>query len=211
MDAAVVLVEAYLRLNGYFTVAEYPVLEATRRAGVRTVTDLDILAVRFPRGAGPAAMRRRARNAAPLNGPDPALRTDPTRVDMLVGEVKRGPAQLNAATHDPLVLEAMLARYGCCGPADVPGVVQALLRTGRTVTPCGHVVRLVAFGLAGDCAVPGAHAVVDLARVVDFLERRLRSEWEVLRHAQFGETALGILATIERARHGRAVAPPPGA
>ena len=32
MDNAVALVQAYLRVNGYFTVAEYPVLEATREA-----------------------------------------------------------------------------------------------------------------------------------------------------------------------------------
>lgn len=51
MDTAVALVQAYLHVNGYFTIAEYPVLEALRADQVRTVTDLDILAYRFP-GAG---------------------------------------------------------------------------------------------------------------------------------------------------------------
>jgi uncharacterized membrane protein YedE/YeeE len=51
MDTAVALVEAYLNVNGYFTVAEYPVLEASRHGGVRAATDLDVLAFRFP-GAG---------------------------------------------------------------------------------------------------------------------------------------------------------------
>jgi hypothetical protein len=51
MDQAVALVEAYLRVNGYFTVSEYPVVEARRYGGFRTATDLDILAFRFP-GAG---------------------------------------------------------------------------------------------------------------------------------------------------------------
>jgi hypothetical protein len=41
-----------LRVNGYFTVTEYPVLEAARQEGFRTATDLDVLAFRFPR-AGP--------------------------------------------------------------------------------------------------------------------------------------------------------------
>ena len=48
MDNAVALVQAYLRLNGYFTVSEYPVV-ATRSGGeYRTATDLDVLAFRFP-------------------------------------------------------------------------------------------------------------------------------------------------------------------
>jgi hypothetical protein len=44
MDTAVALVQAYLHLNGYFTVVEFPVLEAMRAAPARTVTDLDIRA-----------------------------------------------------------------------------------------------------------------------------------------------------------------------
>ena len=52
MDTAVGLVQAYLRVNGYFTVAEYPVLDATGPGGPRTITDLDILAVRLHRAPG---------------------------------------------------------------------------------------------------------------------------------------------------------------
>ena len=51
MDKAVAPVQAYLRVNGYFTVAEYPVVEAMRNGGYREATDLDILAFRFS-GAG---------------------------------------------------------------------------------------------------------------------------------------------------------------
>ena len=48
MDTAVALVQAYLNVNGYFTVVEYPVLEAYRGGHARSVTDLDVLAFRFP-------------------------------------------------------------------------------------------------------------------------------------------------------------------
>ena len=65
MDTAVGLVQAYLRVNGYFTVAEYPVLDATGPAGPRTITDLDILAVRLHRAPGASGAAD-----APL---DPAL------------------------------------------------------------------------------------------------------------------------------------------
>lgn len=41
MDHAVALVETYLRVNGYLTVTEYPVVEAMKHVGFRTATDLD--------------------------------------------------------------------------------------------------------------------------------------------------------------------------
>ncbi len=50
MDTAVSLVNAYLHLNGYFTVTEYQVTE-THRRGARARTDIDVLGVRFA-GAG---------------------------------------------------------------------------------------------------------------------------------------------------------------
>ena len=50
MDHAVALVQAYLQLNGYFTSAEYPIIAGTARSGFRTITDIDILAFRFPSG-----------------------------------------------------------------------------------------------------------------------------------------------------------------
>lgn len=49
MDTSVALVQSYLHVNGYFTVAEYPVQEAQRAGTPRTVTDVDVLAFRFPR------------------------------------------------------------------------------------------------------------------------------------------------------------------
>ena len=49
MDTTVALVQSYLHVNGYFTVVEYPVLETRRGGPPRTLTDLDVLAFRFPR------------------------------------------------------------------------------------------------------------------------------------------------------------------
>ena len=56
MDTAVALVQAYLNANGYFTVVEYPVVEALRNQPARSVTDLDVLAFRFA-GAGHEIIR----------------------------------------------------------------------------------------------------------------------------------------------------------
>lgn len=92
MDTAVALVQCYLNVNGYFTVAEYPVLEASRRGPVRAVTDLDILGFRFP-GAGHEIIRNQ--HHLPLAGaqflPDRLLGCPGDRPDMIVGEVKEGP------------------------------------------------------------------------------------------------------------------------
>lgn len=173
MDAAVALVQAYLHVNGYFTVTEYPVLEGLKN--VRTVTDLDILAYRLAGAATPVAdglhgdvssagalARHRGRGVADLpgglgssqdtpsaawgSGPDPALHAPIDGPDMIVGEVKEGRARLNPALRDPRVLAAALARFGCCDVTDAAALTRRLLATGQVRTPAGHMVRIVAFG-----------------------------------------------------------------
>ena len=147
MDTSVALVQAYLHVNGYFTVAEYPVLEAFRGEHARSVTDLDILAFRFA-GAGHEVIRGRGRR--PLAGralaPDPILGCPADRPDMIVGEVKEGAARLNAAMRDPVVLEVALSRFGCCPAEHAPTLTRQLLARGHATTPAGHSIRMVAFG-----------------------------------------------------------------
>lgn len=201
MDNAVALVQAYLRVNGYFTVSEYPVLEARRSEGYRTATDLDVLAVRFP-GAGmlvPARKRGRDEEHAVV---DPALGVPSERADMLVGEVKEGHAVLNAAATDPAVLRAALVRFGCCPRRDAPDVVERLLHEGRAMLPAGHHVRLVAFGslVEGDNGAPFLR--IALGQVVHFLQRYLRDHWEVLRQAESKDPAFGFLMMMEKAIRG---------
>lgn len=147
MDTAVGLVQAYLRVNGYFTVAEYPVLDATGPGGPRTITDLDILAVRLHRAPGASGTVD-----APL---DPALGAG-GGADMIVGEVKEGRPHPNPAMRDPAVLEAAFTRFGCCAPTDAARLVAELLETGRTVAPEGRTIRTVVFG--NPTSPPGAGA-----------------------------------------------------
>ena len=132
MDAAVGIVEAYLRVNGYFTVTEYPVLEAVRDGGFRTATGLDILAFRFP---GPGRLMGFEESGRSSNAEgrrfavDAHLGGKPDEADMLIGEVKEGHAELNAVARDPAVLRAALTRFGCCRPQEVSAVVHTLLQT----------------------------------------------------------------------------------
>jgi len=199
MDTSVALVQAYLHVNGYFTVAEYPVLEAYRGDHARSVTDLDILAFRFA-GAGHDVIRGRGRR--PLGGrafvPDPILLCPADRPDMIVGEVKEGAARFNPAMRDPVVLEVALARFGCCPAEHVRDLTRQLLTRGHVVTPAGHAVRMVAFGDIPDGGQQGAWTTVPMRHVVLFLRSHLREHWDVLRHAQIRDPALGVLALLEK-------------
>ena len=201
MDDSVALVQAYLRINGYFTVTEYPVLEIMGNAA-RSACEIDVLALRFP-DAAPALTGTGAGAARLWRAIDPALGAPHDAVDMIVGEVKEGRARMNPAMRDPDVLTAVLTRFGCCGGAHVEDVVRALLRRGHGTTPSGHRVRLVCFGstveppssVHTDLAIPLAH-------ILGFLRRYLREHWHVLRHAQFRDPAFGFLMTLEKAERG---------
>ena len=201
MDTSVALVQAYLHVNGYFTVAEYPVFEASRGDHARTVTDLDILAFRFA-GAGHELVqgRRHRVAAAHIFTTDPVLGCPTDRPDMIVGEVKEGPARLNAAMRNPAVLEVALARFGCCSIDHTETATQELLARGHVITPGGHAIRVVAFGdaLGGDRR--GNWKTIPMGHIVAFLQQYLREHWSVLRHAPIKDPALGVLALIEKWR-----------
>ena len=92
MDTAVGVVKAYLELCGYLVLAELPVREA-EGGGYRDVTDLNIVAVRFPHP--PVGLSRHV--TSPLEvflGVDPALQVCAEGADVIVGEVKEGHARL---------------------------------------------------------------------------------------------------------------------
>ena len=199
MDTAVALVQAYLHINGYFTVAEYPVFEAYRGDQAKAVTDLDILAVRFA-GAGHDLVRRHRRHTSTeeVFVADPVLGALDDRTDMIVGEVKEGAARFNPAMRDPVVLAVALKRFGCCGAGDSRGLIQELLDRGQVIGPSGHNIRMVAFGDAPEGNLPGAWTTVPMRHVVIFLQQYLRQHWEVFRHAPIKDTALGVLTLIEK-------------
>src|SRR5207248_2762426 len=92
MDHAVSLVQAYLQLNGYFTSAEYPIIAAAGRDGFRTLTDIDVLAFRFPAGLPSPSphSRKRTPRALDMSDVDPGLGVPPDSIDMVIGEVKEG-------------------------------------------------------------------------------------------------------------------------
>lgn len=205
MDHAVALVETYLRVNGYFTVTEYPVVEATRSSGYRTATDVDVLAFRFPdshrvvprAGAGTGKVPRAEEFSS-----DPELGGAGEQGDMIIGEVKEGRAELNQAATDPAVLQAVMTRFGCCDARHAPVVVQELLRNGRAQTHCRHQVRLVAFGSQIVRTGKRKYKVMSLDHVLRFLRDHIHEHWAVLSNAQFKDPIFGFLVMQEKASRG---------
>ena len=197
MDNAVALVQAYLRINGYFTVAEYPILETHGKNAVQMATDIDILAFRFPGAIRQVVGKRNEKWQQGLSIPDPDLKVPSGAPDMIIGEVKEGRAHLNKSMRNPSIVSAALARVGCCAAKHAEGTAQKLLAAGRAKTPEGHMVRIVVFASGG--AEERRFQVLTLAHITDFLRSYLREHWQVLHHAQFRDPVLSLLMTLEKA------------
>lgn len=194
MDTAVALVQAYLTINRYFTVTEYPLVEHSK-GQPRARTDLDILAFRL-------VARHSVDDRAALVGDtarsiDVALRAPSDRSDMIIGEVKEGTAQFNPATRDPLVIQAALQRFGCCDVRDAEETTRTLLRRGVTRTACGHQVRMLAFGAVPE-GQPNLSHTISLVHVVTFLMRHIAANRDLFRTAPAKHPALAWLALLDK-------------
>jgi len=204
MDNAVALVQAYLRVNGYLTVTEYPIVESIPAGGFQTATDLDVLGFRFghsctlqtPAGSDGAGVVCEIQT-------DPGLDIHPGTPDMIIGEVKEGRAVLNRAASNPGVLAAALTRFGCCEPTHAVELGHALVRHGHAQTRHGHRVRLVAFGsLPPDAPARGVKVVL-LGTIIDFLRAYSRQHWAQLQSSESKDPGLSFLMTLEKAERGR--------
>ncbi|HEX9160836.1 MAG TPA: hypothetical protein VF980_03940, partial [Thermoanaerobaculia bacterium] len=166
MDHAVSLVQAYLQLNGYFTSAEYPIVAGAGRNGFRTITDIDILAFRFPSGV-PSLQSRQMPQGLDVSELDDGLGVAPETIDMIIGEVKEGKVGINTGVRDPSVLNAVIGRFGNTDEED-DRVIQSLLATGVATLPSGYVVRLVAFGAFPPGAEIPPCRIISLGHVLTF-------------------------------------------
>jgi hypothetical protein len=124
------------------------------------------------------------------------------RTDMLVGEVKEGRAELNRAARDPVVLQTVLTRFGCCSPKQAPELVREILRKGHALTHSGHGVRLIAFGSTTPAASGPPHTAISLGHVTNFLQVYIQQHWDILHNADFKDPAFGFLVMLEKARLG---------
>jgi hypothetical protein len=201
MDHAVALVQAYLQLNGYFTSAEFPIIAGTSRNGFRAITDVDILAFRFPAGL-PMRSRKRPHHALDSRDLDPGLGINDGVIDLIIGEVKEGRVGINTGIRDPDVLRAIISRFA--DTTNETSAVDDLLARGTANLGSGYEVRLVAFGSFPPGSEVPPCRIISLGHVLGFLQEYVRKHWHVLRHLQFKDPAFGFLMTLEKARRGGA-------
>ena len=202
MDHAVSLVQTYLQLNGYFTSAEYPIMASAGRNSVRSITDIDILAFRFPAGIA-AVTPKRAPKGLDVSDLDPGLGAPAESIDMIIGEVKEGRVGINTGIRDPEVLKVVINRLGDA-TANAGRAVDELLNFGSTTLSGGVTLRMIAFGAFPPGAPVPPCRIISLGHVLDFLQGYVHRHWKVLRHLQFKDPALGFLMTLEKARRGHA-------
>lgn len=198
MDTAVGLVQSYLYMNGYFTVTEYPIIELLAEGDVRSVTDVDVLAVRFP-GAGRVDLRD---HATRLIEPDPNLGVDRDRVDLIIAEVKEGRAELNDSARSPDVLHTALHRFGRMDPDDERRLVQELIEDGIAEHPVGARVRLMSFGSRPPREAGDGYRWMLLGDVASFIRSVLVDHWSSASAMQSKDPVLSLMLLLEKAARG---------
>ena len=195
MDIGVDLVEAYLRLNGYFTITEFEVLRETTPGTYQTVTDVDVIAVRFPGPIYIADSHGRGESPA-LLVEDPVLELPPDTVDVIIGEVKQGEAVFNPGLTDHHTLHTVLQRVAWLYEDGVHAVARDLeddLVCHQYSPPDRKVrTRLVAFGRS---PVNNVHTI-SLTHVFDKMIGQFEEYGDALRAAQFKSPAAGLIRLL---------------
>ena len=205
MDTAVGIVRSYLELCGYFVLSELPVRE---RVGpdYRDITDVDIIAVRFPHP--PAAQDETS--PSPLDlllGRNPDLQTFREGVNVIIGEVKEGRAEINPALRHQETIEFALRRLGCCPAAEVSKQAAVIAHRGsQEMGMDGRRcrVRLVLF--AGHGVAQSSHPfVVPLGRCIAFIQERMRLAPQALAGTQWKDPTLAMFALLTKLEADRPV------
>ncbi len=204
MNAGVRLVQSYLYLNGYFTVTELPVIRGMRGGGYEEITDLDVLAIRFPRAEYVIARGRPGPHDDLHMGTDKVLVDEAGIVDVLIAEVKEGKARVNDALRRTDALDTALRRVGCCPDSLLEHAVGELQQNGvvrldQKEAGIPTRIRLLAFG-EGATGERRGYQVVSLRHVAHFVERHLDRYHDVLQPADLGDTPLGFLHLLRKLR-----------
>jgi len=199
MDTAVQLVKTYLQANGFFTVTEYPILEVMGDGASRTVTDIDVLGLRFP-GAG--GFSSSDATGGLRIAPDPALGINDSYIEAIIGEVKEGAASLNKAATDPAVLRAVLRRFGDMDHAVAGMLVDELIKTGEAHHPAGIRVRLMVFASKPPDRRDFRYPWHGLGDIGSWLATQIRENWDSVKSVHSKDPALGFLILFEKALRG---------
>jgi hypothetical protein len=194
-DPALDLSVAYLRLNGYFLITEQD-LHVRELTGFRSLTDIDIIALRPPTAPGPPHHHRGqgVEECLIVTDIDPALDADLTRFDVIIGEVKTAEATLNPALRTPGALHAALRRTGALYSAPLDHVVDQLMADGSSITPTARS-RLVAFAGHGHIAQGTTIHLSDAAR---FIRSHLQAHHDLYRVSRFADPVIALLGLLDK-------------
>lgn len=202
MNAAVSLVRTYLRLNSYFTATELPVIKKGEDGLFFEVTDIDVLALRFPRAGHIVAQGR----PGPVDDfqfpPDPLLEIPTDAMDLIIGEVKAGRPRLNPHMRSEDTLYRALVRFGICPSDRLERAVEELREKGETWVRDGDVkvpsrVRIMAFG-DGVEHEGDPYTVIPLKEVATFVQDHLKKYRDVLNPVRLTDPTLGLLHLLEK-------------
>jgi hypothetical protein len=202
MDAASGLVEVFLRVNGYLTLTEWQIQALNARGQWDTITDVDIVGLRFPGDVYLADSHDPAVQST-LRVPDELLMLEPGIIDVIVGEVKEGEAMFNPALtrHETLhtVLRRLTWLYADHG---LDRVVSELAQKAvcHSPAPGGGTVRtrLVAFGQASDLTVN----TIPIGLILEQSAALLSAHDDLLRSARFANPVADTLKLLHKAGFG---------
>ncbi len=195
MDIGVDLVEAYLRLNGYFTISEFEVQREISPGVYQTITDVDMIGLRLP---GPVYIAdSHSKGGSPsLLVEDPVLEAEKDTIDVIIGEVKQGEAVFNPGLTDHHTLHTVLQRVAWLYQNDVHDVARDLQEhlVCRQPTHGGTIVRtrLVAFGRS---PVNNLHTI-SLTHIFNTMVRQFEQFGDALRPAQFKNPAAALIQLL---------------
>ncbi|KAA0225905.1 MAG: hypothetical protein AKCLJLPJ_01499 [Fimbriimonadales bacterium] len=194
IEPAVGLVQAYLRLNGFFTVTEYPVMGIGQH-GAYSLTDVDLLAVRFPNAQ--QWIGGKGHRGFGLEN-DPILEIEPHCIQMVIGEVKEGKPRLNENAITPRVIETVIRRFGCCeeNPRDV---AQRVVSHGRANTHVGVQecrIRMVVFAGGDPEPAPATYDVIGLRHIVEYLNDFVHRHSDVFLSSQIKDESFDMMALL---------------
>ena len=195
MDIGVDLIEAYLRINGYFTLTEFEVQRKTKGGGYETVTDVDVMAVRFP-GHVHAADEHDPKRRKRLLVEDDVLELNFDEADVIIGEVKQGKAVWNKGLTSHHTLHAVMSRVEWLYDDPVNEIVERLSRKPVCVTAArggGDIrTRLVAFGRSPSNDLH----TISLTHVFEFLVDYFERFDEVLKPAQLKAPSAALVRLL---------------
>ena len=193
MDIAVNLIENFLRLTGYLTLSEFEVQRRGKDGHYKTVTDVDMMGIRMP---GEIYLGNPHEDCHLLLIEDPVLQLEDDTIDVIIGEVKQGHADLNPGITEHVVLHSVLRRIGWAYEEPLESVVKGLQENLIHHSPGrgnGRVrTRIVAFGRSETNDLN----TISLTHVVNAMLRFFEEHEEAFRPIQFKEPAPAFLRLL---------------